>query len=69
MVYSFQAGGPFSTENAKGTVLRNVYPENMRIFFFDDTPSQLPNDPPHVHHLNAKHTKYAILIKRQPKPQ
>ena len=29
-----------------------------------DTPPQLPNAPSQVHHLNAKDTKYAILIKK-----
>ena len=69
MVYLFQAGVPFSTENAKGTAFRNVYSENKNpnLYIFCDKilnkPSLILNvrnttSQWHSHQVHQTKTKY-----------
>ena len=61
VAYLFQAGVPFSTENAKWTVFRKVYSEtnntNLHIFCDEDIRCTIPN---------SKCNKYNIPMPQTP---
>ena len=73
MVYFFQAGGPFSTENAKGTAFRKVYSENKNTEYSKENTKYAKKNTKYAKQntkyakQNTKYakqnTKYAISIK------